>query len=41
MTRARFQEIAVEGLVLSMSGVFLALYIVAKIMVWPWGAWSF
>jgi hypothetical protein len=41
MTRAEIQEKAVEGLVLSMSGILLALYIWAKIAVWPWGAWSF
>jgi hypothetical protein len=41
MTRAYFQEIAVEAMVLSSSALFLAWYVWAKLAVWPWGASSF
>ncbi len=41
MTRAHLREMATEMIVLAGSGLFLAWYVWAKIMVWPWGAWSF
>jgi len=41
MTRAYFNEIATEAIVLSGSGLFLGWYIWAKVAVWPWGACSF
>jgi hypothetical protein len=41
MTRAHFQQVATEAIVLSSSGLFLAWYIWAKLAVWPWGTFSF
>jgi hypothetical protein len=41
MTRIRFQEFAIEASVVAFSGTFLLWYIVAKISVWPWGAFSY
>ena len=41
MTRAHFNEIATETIMVGGSGLFLAWYILAKISVWPWGAYAF
>ncbi len=41
MTMIRIREVAVESMVVAFSVGFLAWYIVAKIAVWPWGAWPY
>ena len=41
MTRARAKELVAETILVGFSGGFLLCYIMAKIAVWPWGAFSY
>ena len=41
MTRVMVREWAIEAGMVAFSGGFLAWYILAKISVWPWGAFAY